>query len=283
LRKAETQKFYCKAKRRRSFGIFFIYWSKKLKLKMEINISASPKELGKAAASAAADLIRKAIEIKDSANIILATGTSQFETLNNLIAEKGIDWSKVVMFHLDEYIGLPVTHPASFRKYLQERFVAKVPALKAAYLVNGETDPKEECERLGQFITKYPIDVALVGIGENGHLAFNDPPADFETDAPYIVVELDEPCRKQQLGEGWFKSLDEVPRKAISMSVKQIMKSKHIICSVPDQRKASAVKNTVEQKVSNNYPATILQLHDDCTLYLDESSAAFLAKDAIAS
>lgn len=250
---------------------------------MEINISASPKELGKAAASAAADLIRKAIEIKDSANIILATGTSQFETLNNLIAEKGIDWSKVVMFHLDEYIGLPVTHPASFRKYLQERFVAKVPALKAAYLVNGETDPKEECERLGQFITKYPIDVALVGIGENGHLAFNDPPADFETDAPYIVVELDEPCRKQQLGEGWFKSLDEVPRKAISMSVKQIMKSKHIICSVPDQRKASAVKNTVEQKVSNNYPATILQLHDDCTLYLDESSAAFLAKDAIAS
>jgi glucosamine-6-phosphate deaminase len=250
---------------------------------MEINISASPKELGKVAASAAADLIRRAIEIKDSANIILATGTSQFETLNNLIAEKGIDWSKVVMFHLDEYIGLPVTHPASFRKYLQERFLAKVPALKAAYLVNGETDPKEECERLGQFITKYPIDVALVGIGENGHLAFNDPPADFETDAPYIVVELDEPCRKQQLGEGWFKSLDEVPRRAISMSVKQIMKSKHIICSVPDQRKASAVKNTVEQKVSNNYPASILQLHDDCTLYLDESSAAFLAKDAIAS
>jgi glucosamine-6-phosphate deaminase len=161
---------------------------------------------------------------------------------------------------------------------LKERFLSRVSALKGAYLIDGETDPEEECKRLGEITLEHPIDVALVGIGENGHLAFNDPPADFETDRPYLVVELDERCRKQQLGEGWFPSIHEVPRKAISMSVKQIMKSKHIICSVPDERKATAVKNTVEQEVSNLYPATILQLHPDCTLYLDKPSASYLSK-----
>lgn len=215
---------------------------------MEIIISSTAEELGKAAGSAAAELIRQAIAEKRTANVILATGTSQFETIKQLILHPEIDWSKVVMFHLDEYIGLPITHPASFRKYIQERFVTKVEPLKEVNLINGEVDPKEECERLGTLITQYPIDVALVGIGENGHLAFNDPPADFDTEEPYLVVELDESCRKQQLGEGWFKSFDEVPRKAISMSVKQIMKSKNIICSVPDERKAAAVKNTVEKK-----------------------------------
>ena len=244
---------------------------------MNINITQSPSELGKAAGAAAAQIIRETIEVKGEANIILATGTSQFETLNQLISEKNIDWGKVIMFHLDEYIGLPVTHPASFRKYLQERFLSKVPALKASYLINGLADAKAECVRLGDLITKHPVDVALVGIGENGHLAFNDPPADFETEQPYIIVELDEACRKQQMGEGWFKSVEEVPRFAISMSVKQILKSKHIICSVPDIRKAMAVKNTVEQPVSNLYPASILQLHNHCICYLDKSSAALLS------
>src|SRR2546423_6561743 len=209
---------------------------------MNINISQTPQELGKTAGIAAAQLILEAIQVHGGANIILATETSQFETLNQLISED-IDWSKVEMFHLDEYIDLPETHPASFRKYLKERFLSKVPSLKAAHLINGEIDPQKECNRLGILISALLIDVALVGIGENGHLAFNDPPADFETEYPYIVVELDEPCRKQQLGEGWFKSIDDVPRNAISISVKQIMKSKHIICSVPDGRKAIAVKN----------------------------------------
>ena len=244
---------------------------------MHINISPNPKELGKAAASAAAAFIREAIAENGTANIILATGTSQFETLNQLIAAPGIDWGKVVMFHLDEYIGLPVTHAASFRKYLQERFIEKVPALQAAYLINGEGDAQAECDRLNNLITQHPIDAALVGIGENGHLAFNDPPADFDTEQPYIIVELDEACRKQQSGEGWFNTLEDVPGQAISMSVKQIMKSKHIICSVPDERKATAVKNTVEQKVSNLYPASMLQLHADCTLFLDKDSAAQLS------
>jgi glucosamine-6-phosphate deaminase len=249
---------------------------------MNIQIAQNPYELGKAAGAAAAHLIREAIEVNGKANIILATGTSQFETLNQLISEKNIDWSKVVMFHLDEYIGLPITHPASFRKYLQDRFLSKVPALKATCLINGQTDAKAECARLGDLITKHPVDLALVGIGENGHLAFNDPPADFEIEQPYIIVELDEACRKQQLGEGWFKSVEEVPRYAISMSVKQILKSKHIICSVPDSRKATAVKNTLEHPVSNLYPASILQLHPNCVYYLDESSAAFLSANIIA-
>lgn len=209
---------------------------------MLVKISPNPEELGKVAGAASAELIRKAIAENGSATIILATGASQFQTLHQLASENEIDWSKVIMFHLDEYIGLSITHPASFRKYLQERFMSKVPTLKAAYLINGETDPKKECERLGQLISKHPVDVALVGIGENGHLAFNDPPADFQTEQPYLVVELDEACRKQQMGEGWFSSIEEVPVRAISMSVKQIMKSKHIICSVPDERKAMAVK-----------------------------------------
>lgn len=245
---------------------------------MKIEIANDAKELGVAAGRVTARLIKETIARNGTANVILATGTSQFETLNQLIQEKEIDWSKVTMFHLDEYIGLPETHPASFRKYLKERFLAKVPPLKAAHLVNGEGDAQAECVWLGDLITQHPIDVALVGIGENGHLAFNDPPADFDTEEPYIVVDLDEACRKQQFGEGWFKSVDDVPRQAISMSVKQIMKSKNIICSVPDERKAQAVKDTVEQKVSNLFPASILQKHAQCTLFLDKASAKLLSK-----
>jgi len=248
---------------------------------MEINISNNPQELGKVAGSVAANLIRQTLAEKGSATIILATGTSQFETLNQLTSEPGIDWSRVTMFHLDEYIGLPESSPASFRKYLKERFIAKVSALQAAHLVNGETDPETECERLGNLIQANPVDVALIGIGENGHIAFNDPPANFETEQPYIIVELDEPCRRQQFGEGWFKSMDEVPRQAISMSVKQIMKAKHIICSGPDRRKAEAVKNTLEQPVSNVYPASILQNHPDCKLFLDQPSALLLTDKSL--
>jgi glucosamine-6-phosphate deaminase len=249
---------------------------------MDIVISQDHFEIGKIAGARAAGIIRNAIAEKGRASIILATGTSQFETLNQLIREPDIDWNNVVMFHLDEYIGLSITHPASFRKYLKERFLSKLPPLKAAHLINGETDPKAECERLGDLISQHPIDVALVGIGENGHLAFNDPPADFETEQPYILVALDDLCVKQQYGEGWFASIQEVPRQAISMSIKQILKSKEIVCSVPDGRKAVAVKNSLEQSVSNLYPASILQSHAHCTIYLDKSSAALLTPSMMA-
>ncbi|MFN8344976.1 MAG: glucosamine-6-phosphate deaminase [Spirosomataceae bacterium] len=244
---------------------------------MEIHITENKQELGKASGKAAADLIRSVIAQKGNANIILATGTSQFETLKQLLSEPDIDWSKVVMFHLDEYIGIPESHPASFRKYLKERFLSKV-AIEESHLIDGETDPKAECERLGALIARHPIDVALVGIGENGHLAFNDPPADFNTEAPYIVVELDEACRRQQLGEGWFPSLEAVPSQAISMSVRQIMKSANIICSVPDERKAQAVKNCITEKISPLYPASMLQLHPNCHLFLDKDSSCLLKR-----
>jgi glucosamine-6-phosphate deaminase len=231
--------------------------------------------LGKAAGGLAAVSIRRAIEKNGQANIILATGTSQFETLKQLTKED-IAWSRVLMFHLDEYIGLPESSPASFRSYLKERFIRQVGGLKDVHLINGEEDPIKECRRLNEIITNTAIDVALVGIGENGHLGFNDPPADFETDEPFIVVELDEKCRQQQYGEGWFKTPDDVPRRAITMSIKQIMKSRQIICSVPDKRKANAVKDCLENPVSNLFPASILQQHADCTCFLDKDAAALL-------
>jgi glucosamine-6-phosphate deaminase len=248
---------------------------------MNIQIFESSAELGKAAGVKASALIKHAINTNGTANIILATGMSQFEVLNYLIAQKDIDWSKVTMFHLDEYMDLSETHPASFRKYLKERFIKKVGSLKAFHLINGENDAEEECKRLNELIKQCPIDVALVGIGENGHLAFNDPPADFDTEEPYIIVNLDDPCRMQQLGEGWFKSLEEIPTQAISMSIKQILKSKNIICSVPDARKAVAVKNTLEQEVSNFYPASILQTHKNCYCYLDDASASLLTNKPV--
>jgi len=245
---------------------------------MEIYIKSDPIELGKSAGKVAAGLIREIIANKGAVNIILATGISQFETLKQLISEKDIDWSRVVMFHLDEYIGLPESSPASFRKYLKDRFLTKVPSLRASYLVNGESDPVMECNRLNGIIEKYPIDVALVGIGENGHLAFNDPPADFDTEKPFIIVNLEEKCRQQQYNEGWFDTITDVPHQAITMSIKQIFKSKHIICSVPDIRKAEAVKNCLQQPISNLFPGSILQMHQNCTYFLDKTSAALLSE-----
>lgn len=248
---------------------------------MNVNIRQDAKELGIEAGKKAAALIRETIKTKGNANIILATGSSQFETLKQLILEKGVEWNKVTMFHLDEYIDLPLSHKASFRKYLKERFLDKVPELKSINLINGGANPEEECKRLGDLIRESTIDVALVGIGENGHLAFNDPPADFQTEQPYIIADLDGECRQQQVNEDWFGFIEEVPRQAISMSVKQIMKSKHIICSVPDIRKAKAVKDTLEQKVSNRYPASILQNHPECYLFLETVSASLLTKKEI--
>lgn len=245
---------------------------------MHIIVCEDANTLGKQSGQKAGELIRESLAKKGSATIILATGTSQFNTLSQLIDEPGIDWQKVTMFHLDEYLSLPVTHPASFRKYLKERFISKVPILKY-HLINGESDGHEECLRLNDLISRSSVDVALVGIGENGHLAFNDPPADFETNDPYIVVHLDEMCRKQQLGEGWFNNLEEVPRQAISMSIRQIMKSNSIICSVPDERKATAVRNCVEEGVNTMYPASVLQQHSQCFLFLDKRSASQLSME----
>ena len=246
---------------------------------MEIIIKNNPAELGKSAGSMAAQMIRGTIKNKGEAAIILATGTSQFETLQQLTSED-IDWNKVTMFHLDEYIGLPKSSPASFRRYLEERFIQKVGTLKEIHLINGESNAEAECRRLGDIIKSIHVDVALLGIGENGHLGFNDPPADFETEEPFIIVDLDEKCRQQQFGEGWFRSIDDVPRKAITMSVNQIMKSGQIICSVPESRKATAVRDCFENPVSNLFPAGILQRHANCVCFLDRDSSALLNKNS---
>jgi len=242
---------------------------------MKINIFETKLETGKAAAEKVADAIKEAINAKGYANIILATGASQFEMLEHLVMYDDIDWSCVKMFHLDEYIGIDINHQASFRKYLKERFIDRVSCLKAFYMINGDTgNPEEECRRVGDIIKENEIDVACVGIGENGHLAFNDPPADFETDSPYIVVELDQKCREQQMDEGWFSSLDVVPKKAISISIRQIMKSKQIVVTVPDERKADAVRMTLKQKISPDYPASVLRNHSNCYLFLDKAAAS---------
>ena len=247
------------------------------KPKIKTVINPTKAESGAAAAKLGAKLIRDAIKKNGKANIIVATGASQFEMLGSLILEKGIDWTKVTAFHLDEYVGTPITHPASFRKYLWERFVSRLPLpLAAFHYISGEGDAQAECKRVGAIIAKHPIDVCFAGIGENGHLAFNDPPADFKTKAPYLVVNLDEDCRKQQMGEGWFKTLAQVPKQAISMSIQQIMKSEAIICTVLDFRKAEAVKNCLTGEVSPMHPASIMQNHPSAICFLDTKSASLL-------
>jgi len=221
---------------------------------------------------AAADL-RSAIQARGEARLIIATGSSQFEVLDSLAKRNDVDWSAVTGFHLDEYIGISQSHPASFCRYLRERFVSKLP-LKDFYYLDGEGDPKSTIANVGAKLMAAPIDVALVGIGENGHLAFNDPPADFDTNEPYIIVTLDEPCRMQQVGEGWFAGLDDVPTHAISMSIRQIMKTRTIYCSVPDERKAAAVRATLEDAISPQIPASILRDHERVTLIIDRPAAS---------
>ncbi|HKW34535.1 MAG TPA: glucosamine-6-phosphate deaminase [Candidatus Acidoferrum sp.] len=234
--------------------------------------------LGRSAAEQAAVSLCKAIQSSGKARIIAATGASQFEFLDALTAMPNIEWARVEMFHLDEYIGLPVSHPASFRKYLHERLINKTGITKYHFL-DGEGDVPAVVRSVSAELTAAPIDIAFVGIGENGHLAFNDPPADFQTEEPYIIVDLDEPCRRQQVGEGWFKDLSEVPKRAISMSVRQILRAKEILCIVPDARKAQAVKSCFEDEVSPHAPASILRTHANTTVFLDQHSAALLSPE----
>lgn len=243
-------------------------------MNISINIAPNPQELGGRAAAAIAGYLTEAIQEKGCARLILSTGASQFETLDALLTHD-IAWEKVEMFHLDEYVDLPESHPASFRRYLKERFVSKV-SLKAAYFVSGEGDVETNIAQLTRELRKAVVDVGVIGIGENGHIAFNDPPADFETEEAYKVLTLDERCRKQQVGEGWFPSVDEVPKQAISMCVKQIMACRHIVTAVPHAVKAEAVYRTITSQVSPMIPATMLKNHPDWKLFLDDASAALL-------
>jgi len=241
---------------------------------MRINVFDNSAELGQVAAKYCAEIINEAITRKGKARIVLSTGASQFDTIQALI-ETNVDWSKVEMFHLDEYIGLPESHPASFRKYLKERFLSKVNIAKA-YLVDGEDDPQKVIAHLTAEIRKEPIDLGVIGIGENAHIAFNDPPADFGTEEAYICVTLNDTCKQQQVREGWFATIDDVPQLAISMSVHQIMQCRRIISCVPYAVKAKAIKDTLESPLTNMVPATMLRKHPDWSLFLDKDSASLI-------
>jgi glucosamine-6-phosphate deaminase len=247
---------------------------------MDVRVFPTKMEMAAAAAEHAASALRRAIDQRGRAHVIAATGASQFEFLDALVRAPNIDWTRTVFFHLDEYVGLPDTHLASFRRYLRERIVDCVHPGAFHFIAGDAPDPEAEARRVGALLSAHPIDVAFVGIGENGHLAFNDPPADFETEAPYLVVALDEACRRQQLGEGWFPRLEDVPRRAISMSIRQILKAGEILAVVPDARKARAVRDCLEGEVTPQHPASILQSHPRATVYLDQPAAALLKRAA---
>jgi glucosamine-6-phosphate deaminase len=232
--------------------------------------------LGKTAAEQAAIAIRRAIQDHGQARVIAATAASQLEFLNALTKAQDIDWQKVELFHLDEYVGLPITHPGSFRKMLLEQVIQKT-GITRYHLLDGDADAPDVVRRASAALASAPVDIAFLGIGENGHLAFNDPPADFQTEEPYLIVKLDEACRQQQVGEAWFADISQVPTHAISMSVRQILKAKEILAVAPDTRKAQAVKACFEGEISPMAPASILRTHPNATIYLDKNSAALLS------
>jgi glucosamine-6-phosphate deaminase len=244
---------------------------------MVLKVFNDKSSLATVAAQKAAVAIRGAIRDRGQARVIAATGTSQFEFLAALIESADVDWGRVEVFHLDEYIGLPATHPASFRKMLLERLVNKTGVAKFHPLDGDARDVSEVIRQVGKALASAPVDIAFVGVGENGHLAFNDPPADFNTEEPYLVVNLDDACRRQQVGEGWFSDISEVPKQAISMSIRQILKAKEILAVVPDSRKAQAVKACFEGEVSPMAPASILRTHANANVYLDKESASLLS------
>jgi glucosamine-6-phosphate deaminase len=243
---------------------------------MALKVFNDKSSLAKAASEQAAGAIRRALRDRGQARIIAATAASQLEFLDAFTKQPDIDWKKVEVFHLDEYIGLPITHPGSFRKMLLEQLVQKTGVVKY-HLLDGDGDAAEVVGREGRALASAPIDIAFLGIGENGHLAFNDPPADFETEEPYLIVNLDEACRRQQVGEAWFADISQVPTQAISMSVRQILKAKEILAVVPDTRKAPAIKACFEGGISPMAPASILRTHPNATVYLDKNSAALLS------
>jgi glucosamine-6-phosphate deaminase len=240
-----------------------------------IRVFDDPAQLAGAAAAAAAARIIRAIDQRGRARIVAATGASQIMFLDRLVEQPGIAWDKVELFHLDEYIGLSIDHPASFRKYLLERLIGPA-GITRYHLLDGEDDAAAVCRDVGRLLQEDRVDVAFAGIGENGHLAFNDPPADFETRSPYLIVRLDERCRRQQVGEGWFATLEDVPETAMSMSVRQILDARAIVCVVPDLRKAEAVRASIDGPVDPMVPASILSRHPDATIYLDRESSSLL-------
>jgi glucosamine-6-phosphate deaminase len=249
---------------------------------MKLHVYDTPAAASQAAAEAAAGALRRAVQAQGHAVFVAATGNSQLAFLEHLTGAPGISWERTTMFHLDEYIGIPPEHPASFRRYLRERVARRVPVGTCHFVHGDAPDLPAELARLNSAIAAAAVDAAFIGIGENGHIAFNDPPADFATETPFIVVDLDETCRRQQVGEGWFDSLGDVPRQAVSMSVKQILKARRIFCTVLESRKARAVKTCLEGDIGPMFPASVLRTHPACDLFLDRDAAGLLSPPATA-
>ena len=247
-----------------------------------VRIFKTKDEMAGAAANHAADSLRQLLEKQDMVRLLAATGASQLEFLGRLTSNTSIDWRRVELFHLDEYVGVGSDHPASFAQYIQKRIIDRT-GIERYHLLDGTRDPHQVATEMGREINTAPIDLAFAGIGENGHLAFNDPPADFEAREPYLVVALDEACRKQQVGEGWFPSVEEVPSQAISISIPQLLKAKEILCIVPDRRKAPAVRACLEGPMSPMAPASALRVHPNTTIFLDADSASLLNPAAVSS
>ena len=247
---------------------------------MQVKVYKNSVELGEAAAKAASAKLREVIEKKGHARLLLSTGASQFDFFVALAKEE-VDWLKVEMFHLDEYVGISPDHPASFNKYLRERFVEVCHPAKY-HLMNGEKNPEETIREVSALINEAPIDLGMIGIGENGHIAFNDPPADFDDERAYKIVTLNDTCLRQQVREGWFENEDAAFKQAISMTCKQILKCETIISVVPHAVKAEAIRGALTQEVNNMLPATLFKTHNDVTIYCDENSASLCDKETLA-
>ena len=244
---------------------------------MQLRLIPDPATIATQVAEHGARILREALARHGEATLVAATGMSQLAMLHQLARAPGIDWARTTVFHLDEYIGLPATHRASFRRYLRERFLAHLPAQPAFVGIQGDApDIAAELARLNQLLASRRVDLGFAGVGDNGHLAFNDPPADFTVESPYIEVRLDDISRRQQAGQGWFDDIDQVPRRAISMSVRQILRCQHLLLTVTGAHKAQALHNTIEGPIDPACPASAVQQHALCTVYIDAAAASGL-------
>lgn len=240
--------------------------------RLKVRVFPDRRAMGAAAGRDAAERIRQLQKGGRGLRMIFAAAPSQNEMLATLVGEPGIEWSTITAFHMDEYIGLPVDAPQRFGNFLKSRIFDRLP-FRAVHLIDGANEAKAECARYGALLREGPIDVVCLGIGENGHIAFNDPPvADFEDREVIKVVELDEACRRQQVNDGCFATFDDVPTHALTLTIPTLMSGRHLYCSVPGPTKRAAVGRTLNGAISTECPSTVLRRHSDCTLYVDRDS-----------
>jgi glucosamine-6-phosphate deaminase len=247
--------------------------------KLRIQIYPTRTEMGMTAAKDVAERIRSLLTHQPEVNMIFAAAPSQNEFLEALCTEKDIDWTRINAFHMDEYVNLPADAPQGFGNFLKERIFGKLPFRSVNYLNCSQPDPEQECERYALLLQQHPIDIVCMGIGENGHIAFNDPHvARFDDPKLVKIVDLDEKCRMQQVNDGCFSSIDKVPLYALTLTVPALMNGRYLFCMVPAKTKAWAVYHTINDPVSDNIPATCLRTHENVVLYVDADSAEMLSR-----